>query len=174
MRERPRQKTVRSRSDHPQIDRYAVGAMVGLTLMGVCGMAQGSGGDVIADDIMIVNDAVIPGFVAGFEDVPLPPGMTNLPGSQTVFDSREGRIIDATATGQADGSLTAKMVRDFYRQTLPQLGWQRMTPGEASPQDMGLAPDHFAREGEILVLELQSIGDVIQARFTLTPMPQSP
>ncbi len=154
-------------SDHHVLAAHVLRAVVALIwiVMGFGERAYGSAGD------PMIQDDAAPGFVAGFEDVPLPPGMTNLPGSQTVFDSQEGRIIDAIATGPADGPLTVVMMRDFYRQTLPQLGWQRMTSGNISTPDAVLSQDRFVREGEILVLELKLLDDIIQARFTLTPIP---
>ena len=165
-----RKKTMKNRPRIPltrgsiKSNRYFIGGVVGLVLMGACGLANGSGGSAIADDF------VAPKFVTGFEDVPLPRGMTNLPGSQTVFDSQAGRIIDATATGPANDQFTSVTVRNFYRETLPQLGWQSLAPAESPARD-GFPADRFVRDGEVLVLQLKRVGDVIQARFTLTPMP---
>ncbi len=156
--------------------RYTVVGVVGLVLMvmGVFAVKSGSAKGPASDPV--AGDVAGPEFVAGFEDIPLPSGMANLPGSQTVFDSREGRIIDALVTGLATDRLTSMMVRNFYRETLPQLGWQSLAPEESLNRAESVSEDHFSedrfmREGEVLVLQLTRIDEVIQARFTLTPGP---
>lgn len=63
------------------------------------------------------------GFLSGAEDVPLPPTLTETPGSGMVFDSPQGRIVDADASGD----VTQDQVIAFYAQTLPQLGWTRIS-----------------------------------------------
>jgi len=63
------------------------------------------------------------GFLSGAEDVPLPPTLIEAAGSGMVFDSPQGRIVDADATGE----LTEAQVIAFYVQTLPQLGWTRIS-----------------------------------------------
>lgn len=63
------------------------------------------------------------GFLSGAEDVPLPPALTENPGGGMVFDSPQGRIVDADASGE----LTQDQVIAFYAQTLPQLGWSRIS-----------------------------------------------
>lgn len=66
------------------------------------------------------------GFLSGAEDVPLPPTLTEAPGSGMVFDSPQGRIVEADATGD----MTEAQVIAFYAQTLPQLGWTRISDTE--------------------------------------------
>lgn len=57
-------------------------------------------------------------FFSDIADVPLPPGFTQSePGAS--FESEQGRIVTAEARGDAD----ALTVRDFYYETMPQLGW---------------------------------------------------
>jgi hypothetical protein len=76
-------------------------------------------------------------FVPGIRDLPLMPGLSPLGGEAVGFDKPEGRIAEAAAEGRIDPA----RVRDFYRETLPRLGW---TPrGE----------DEFVRAGETLRLE---------------------
>jgi hypothetical protein len=76
-------------------------------------------------------------FVPGIRDLPLMPGLAPLGGEAVGFDKPEGRIAEAAAEGRIDPA----RVRDFYRETLPRLGW---TPrGE----------DEFVRAGEALRLE---------------------
>ncbi|MED5323740.1 MAG: hypothetical protein VYB91_02915 [Pseudomonadota bacterium] len=56
-------------------------------------------------------------------DIPLAPGLSEFDGGQVVFDKPEGRIVRIEAErletqGAGDG------VPAFYRETLPNLGWQ--------------------------------------------------
>ena len=58
------------------------------------------------------------GYFSAIEDLPIPPGFVEqaaLPG----FEGGEGRIVLA----QAEGAPSGLEVRDFYYETLPQLGW---------------------------------------------------
>lgn len=66
------------------------------------------------------------GFLSGAEDVPLPPPLSEAPSSGMVFDSPQGRIVDADATGD----MTEAELIAFYAQTLPQLGWTRISDTE--------------------------------------------
>jgi len=76
-------------------------------------------------------------FIKDIEDLPLMPGLVEELGSGTAFDTAQGRIIEAYATGPvSEGGVMA-----FYEKTLPQLGWRRL--------DIGV----FQRENEVLKLE---------------------
>ena len=92
-------------------------------------------------------------FIAGVEDLPLMPGLAEVPGAGMVFDKPSGRIVEAYAKGpvkRADVAL-------FYLETLPHLGWQAK------------AESIFAREGERLqLIYLGSDGDLV-VRFVLQP-----
>ncbi|HSE79307.1 MAG TPA: hypothetical protein VLG66_15010 [Alphaproteobacteria bacterium] len=77
------------------------------------------------------------GFVAGIDDLPLMPGLTSMPESSVAFDSPAGRIVEAYAAGTA----TRAAISEFYRRTLPQLGWQPA------------GTNAFRREGEQLKLD---------------------
>jgi len=92
-------------------------------------------------------------FVAGVEDLPLMPGLAEVRDAGIVFDTPGGRIVEAYAKGAAR---RAEIV-GFYRQTLPQLGWQSV--GETT----------YRREGERLeIVILGGDGDLV-VRFTLQP-----
>lgn len=56
-------------------------------------------------------------YFAQIPDLPLPPGLVEVEAAAS-FDG-DGRIVFAEARGVADGL----SVRDFYYDTLPQLGW---------------------------------------------------
>lgn len=93
-------------------------------------------------------------FVAGFEDLPLMPGLAQGQDTGTVFDTPAGRVIEA----YADGSVAAADVDAFYAQTLPQLGWRQLS-------------DHrYRREGEILeITPRQGDTALVRVRFYLSP-----
>ncbi|HYB58235.1 MAG TPA: hypothetical protein VEK12_18910 [Alphaproteobacteria bacterium] len=92
-------------------------------------------------------------FVTGTEDVPLMPGLAIVDGAGVVFDTPQGRIVEAYAKGKAQRDA----VLDFYAATLPQLGWQ------------ALSRTSYRREGEILRLELYEEGGGLTLRFYLSP-----
>ena len=95
-------------------------------------------------------------FVAGFEDLPLMPGLTQVADAGTVFDSPSGRIVEAFA----NGPVAVEDVYTFYARTLPQLGW-----------DM-LSERRYRREGERLDLEIKPAsadGGGATVRFYLAP-----
>jgi len=94
-----------------------------------------------------------PGFLAEIDDLPLAPGLTELPGG-TLFDAPQGRIVEANATGQM---LEAEL-RGFYDETLPQLGWKRT------------GPDEYRRDKEVLRVEVTTAGMEINIHFSLAPI----
>lgn len=93
-------------------------------------------------------------FVGGVDDLPLMPGLTAVPSGGVVFETPQGRIVEALAT--LDAGTTVSEVRAFYDATLPQLGWRVVGTGE------------YRREGEVLVLEFDA-GPPLAVRFRLTP-----
>lgn len=93
------------------------------------------------------------GFVAGIEDLPLMPGLTELSGSGFAFSSTGGRIVE----GYAAGNVSEGEVLDFYKATLPQLGWQA-----ASERS-------YRRQGERLSIDFVKGGGPLTVRFTVTP-----
>ena len=92
-------------------------------------------------------------FVEGFEDLPLAPGLVNLPEAGTGFDKPTGRIVVAYASGKTSRAAVEK----FYSTTLPQLGWTRQ--GGA-----------YLREGERLTIEILGAEGGITVRYTLAPI----
>ena len=92
-------------------------------------------------------------FLSAIRDLPLMPGLTETPGSALVFSKPQGRIVEVAA----EGAVAAGRVLDFYRRTLPQLGWQ--PDGDRA----------FRREGERLGLDLTTGRGGLIVRFSLTP-----
>ena len=97
--------------------------------------------------------AAAQGFLSAVEDLPLAPGLIESPEAALTFDTQSGRIVE----GAAHGPVTAARVLDFYRTTLPQLGWV--------PE----SDTRFRRETEILRLEPVEDGRTLVLRFTLSP-----
>jgi hypothetical protein len=91
-------------------------------------------------------------FLVELEDLPLAPGLTELPGG-LLFDSAGGRIVETAASG----TVSAEQVRQFYGQTLPQLGWQNS--GDLQ----------FRRDNEILTILIDERRKPLTVRFTLSP-----
>lgn len=91
-------------------------------------------------------------FLIELDDLPLPPGLTETPGG-LLFDSADGRIVEA----KASGALPADKVRHYYEQTLAQLGWQM------------IGPLKFSRDSEILTILLDDAHGPLLVHFSLTP-----
>lgn len=92
-------------------------------------------------------------FVAGVEDLPLMPGLTEVDGAATVFDAPQGRIVETFAAGAVE----PQAIESFYAQTLPELGW------------VAAGAREFRREGEKLTLEITPGAAATTVRFTLAP-----
>ncbi|MDO8607058.1 MAG: hypothetical protein Q7R40_11015 [Phaeospirillum sp.] len=93
------------------------------------------------------------GFLGAYEDLPLPPGLTEVAGSGIVFDSPGGRIVEAFASGPIK---SAEALR-FYAATLPQLGWTRESD------------TLYRREAEVLRLDPAPQGKGVTIRFAVSP-----
>lgn len=63
-------------------------------------------------------------FLSAAPDIPLADGLVEVPDGVLVFDKPQGRIVQLTAArqGTAAGAQT-DAIADFYRATLPNLGW---------------------------------------------------
>lgn len=95
-------------------------------------------------------------YLSTIGDVPLAEGLQELPDAGFVFDKPQGRIVQLTASHQA--GVTQQALMAFYRDSLPNLGWQarQVAPGLLT----------FFRRGEILRLTFTA--DLVI--FDLTPM----
>ena len=96
-------------------------------------------------------------------DIPLAPGLLEFDGGQVVFDKPEGRIVRIEAerlkTQEAGDGVPA-----FYRETLPNLGWQL--------NDVDNSADNvltFQRGDETLLITMQGERVV----FKLSPFAES-
>ncbi len=59
-------------------------------------------------------------FLQALPEIPLAPGFREIDSRAVLFDKVDGRIAAAEATG----SSTPQQARQFYKATLPPLGWQ--------------------------------------------------
>ena len=96
-------------------------------------------------------------FVTGLEDVPLAPELQDVPDAAVIFDKPSGRLIEA----YAEGDVEASAVLEFYRETLPQLGWI------AAPESG--ASGVFFRESERLEIHVLEGQPRRTVRFVLSP-----
>lgn len=94
-------------------------------------------------------------FFSNLEDVPLMPGISELPEEGMVFDKPEGRIVEGVALM---GGRAKQDVLTYYGGILPQLGWGRVKG------------DRFYREGEVLDIHFitSSRGNVV--KITIRPI----
>ena len=92
-------------------------------------------------------------FFERLEDVPVMPALSPVADAGIVFDAPSGRIVEAYAIGATD----RRSVLDFYRATLPQLGWQAGAGNAFLRESESLKIDFFGPDGEITV------------RFTVAP-----
>jgi hypothetical protein len=91
-------------------------------------------------------------YLSELEDVPLMPGLSEVPDAGVVFDKPSGRIVEV----YAHGAVGRAQVESFYREALPQLGWKA---------EGGL----FLREGETLEIDYLGADGDLAVRFTLQP-----
>jgi hypothetical protein len=94
------------------------------------------------------------GYVSGFEDLPLAPGLVSVPDAGIAFDNPTGRIVVAYARG----AVAKSAVEKFYNSTLPQLGWAAETPKGS-----------YLREGERLTIEVLGKDGAVTVRYSLAP-----
>jgi len=92
-------------------------------------------------------------FVPGTEDLPLMPGLVPVKNGGVVFDKPQGRIVEAAAKGK----VTRNAVMQFYKASLPQLGWT------------AAGTTRFQREGEKLSLDFTGEDGNLTVAFTLEP-----
>jgi len=96
-------------------------------------------------------------FVAGLEDLPLMPGLVAVEEAGVRFDTPQGRIVEAYATG----AVSRGAIEAFYAETLPQLGWREAETGT------------WLRDGEALQLQIvepsATRGQAPIVRFALSP-----
>ncbi len=95
-----------------------------------------------------------PTYIYGTADLPLMPGLREIPQNAVVFDEPSGLVVEADAVGRG---MTPSAIAGFYRKTLPELGWH-----EARPLV-------FTRGGERLQLTIDRRRGGAMVHFDLVP-----
>lgn len=103
-----------------------------------------------------VQPAMAESFVSGIDDLPVPNGFEEQQKYSLSYDTVGGRIVEVLYLDQ--GESTMDFVKKYYRETLPQLGWEKMSYGL------------YNREGEDLSLVIKKDkDDTVSVRFMLQP-----
>ena len=89
-------------------------------------------------------------FVEGLEDIPLPEGLNQIENGNLNFGNEEIRLIEAYLTSS---DLKFEQVIGFYKETLPQMGWQIKKQRKNKIL--------FEREGETLEISKESLAPLI-------------
>ena len=95
-------------------------------------------------------------FVSNIEDLPLMTGLTEEKDSAILFESPSGRIAESIAVGK----ISKRAVYKFYKEVLPQFGWNTDSD------------KWFWREEEILylrVLPINRANGKIRVHFKIVP-----
>ncbi len=92
-------------------------------------------------------------YLQNAPDIPLAPALHEITEEAVIFDKPAGRIIHA----RAKGAFLAGDIIDFYRTTLPNLGWKDKTDATHKL--------YFTRGNEALHIEIVDI----YVTFDLTP-----
>ena len=107
--------------------------------------------DTIAPQDMI-NDA--PGFDTVIDDLPLMPGLQVMQDRDVLFfEPKAGRIAETTAEGAVD----IDDVYDFYKRSLPHLGWKMVDARD------------YIREKELLRIDAHADQKITTVRFSIKP-----
>lgn len=93
-------------------------------------------------------------FFSALPDVPMASGLTELTDSVVIFDKASGRLVDFAAKGAGD--CAAPMA--FYQQSLPALGWVKLSSG-------------YLREAELLNIHAE-VDDAGECLLTFSLRPQ--
>lgn len=97
-------------------------------------------------------------FFSSIQDMPLMPGLYELPDQAVMFDKPQGRIIESYAVFD---HLSNEDVRAYYERVLPQLGWRR------------IAENQYRRENETLKLSLGRHEGQNFMRIMIAPYPKN-
>jgi len=93
-------------------------------------------------------------YVYGTADLPLMPGLREVPQNAVVFDEPSGLVVEADAVGRG---VAPQAIARFYRKALPELGWREMRPLV------------FKRDGERLQLTIGRRRGQATVHFDLVP-----
>lgn len=97
------------------------------------------------------------GYLSALDDVPLMPGLAEVPDTGVDFEAASGRIVEAEARGTERPGLDRGAVLAFYAAALPPLGWH------------AAAPARYVRAGEMLEIRVAAARGRITVHFKLRP-----
>jgi len=123
----------------------------GLIAATVFALALAAGFPAVAETASRVQEQQ---FFESLQDVPLMPGLYEMPEESVVFDKPDGRIAESAAASQ---ELRGEEILAFYSHTLPQMGWDRTGEGA------------YVREGEVLTMNVENRDGFNVVRFTISP-----
>lgn len=93
-------------------------------------------------------------FTSVIDDLPLMPGLKTVEGSDVLFvEPHVGRIAETTASG----TVMIDDVYNFYRRSLPHLGW-KVIDGHT-----------YVRDSEHLVIDAHADGQITTVQFSVKP-----
>lgn len=92
-------------------------------------------------------------FLSVLDDVPLMAGLSEVTNGSVYFDTPSGRIVEVFAVGD----VSSKRLHDYYKETLPSLGWQWQSQGV------------YEREGEFLDITVKMDQETAIVRYSLSP-----
>ena len=95
-----------------------------------------------------------PVFFEALYDVPVMPGLEEVKDQAMLFDKPDGRIASVVA---ASKTLNASDITRFYDESLPQLGWKKMSQNQ------------YVRGKDRLVMDLTKTPPLTVVHFTLSP-----
>lgn len=98
-------------------------------------------------------------FIEGMDDVPLPDGLSQITQDDISFGNEETRLLEAYLSAPKE---KFSKVAEFYKQSLPQLGWIYQGSRSGNPL--------FYREGETLEVVKESSSPLI-VRVTVKTKP---
>lgn len=102
-------------------------------------------------------------YFSVIDDVPMPPGFTEVAASADDFSGPGGRIL----LSEAEGAGSDGAVRDFYEAALPQLGWA------VSPQPNGALVFQRGREQLSFTLDSADGRTLLGVRLVVLPAPSN-
>lgn len=95
-----------------------------------------------------------PAFFEALYDVPVMPGLEEIPDQAMLFDKPGGRIASVVAGSK---TVDAAQVSRFYAESLPQLGWKKT------------AENQYVRGDDKLVVDITKRPPLTVVHFTLSP-----
>ncbi len=89
-------------------------------------------------------------FVEGLEDFPVPEGLEQIENASLNFGNEEIRLVEVYMTSE---KLNFKQVTGFYKDTLPQLGWKKISESAKRCS--------FERENEVVEISAETLKPLV-------------